>query len=361
MMRTIRWVAIAWLSASLGCGGGGNSAGTGGAGGGGAGGGGVGGQPPAPDMASGPPPAVLTPRNAVNLFLSGHSLINLDMPWNVQQVAMANGQMHHYNEQMGIGSNMATRIMGGNEQDAAGMRVTFQVLSEIRNAQTLPGGRKYDTLIITEASNISSQVRSSNTVGHSRSFYDALIASAPQGRVFLYDSWDASGGNIPGWVAKIRRDYLWYECVASAVNKDPARSSNPMLLLPAGMMLARAAEAVMAGQIPGVSSPAGLLLADGHHASDLGNYLLAITVYASIYGRTPEVAAVAPTTRFGRAYGLPGGAVAALRDLAWSTLGEFYRSGHNNRRSMAECRQRLAQMCDGTSICPQDVNRIFAD
>ena len=47
--------------------------------------------------------------------------------------------------------------------------------------------------------------------------------------------------------------------------------------------------------------------------------------------------------------------------VAWDTLGAFYRSGHNNRRSMAECRQRLGQMCDGTFVCPQDVNRIFAD
>jgi hypothetical protein len=137
-----------------------------------------------------------------------------------------------------------------------------------------------------------------------------------------------------------------------------------MLLMPAGMMLARVAEVIGAGQVPGVGSASALLSSDGHHASDLGNFLLAITTHAIIYGRMPESSAVVPAGRFGRAYtGLPGAAsMTSLRNLVWEMVTGFYRSGHNNRRTMADCRQRLIATCaSGSFVCTQDVNRTFAD
>jgi hypothetical protein len=347
--------------ASSGAGTGGVAAGSGG----GDGAGGAGGAATGSGGGGGPLPALLTPRTAANLFLSGHSLINLDMPWNVSQLATANGVTHFYNEQMGIGSNLALRATGGNEQDQKGERINFVPLDEVRSAMTLPGGRKYDTLIITEASEINNQVISADTVTHAAAFYDAMIAGNASGRVFLYDSWDNSAGNVPAWITKTRRDYMWYECVASAINKTPARARNPMVLLPAGMMMARAAEAIQAGQIPGLSAASAILHTDGHHASDLGNYMLAITVYAAIYGKMPETSMVTPTGRFGRAYtGLPGAAtITALRNLVWETLTTFYRTGHHNQRPMNECRQELAQRCGaiGTFVCNDRIKSVFAD
>jgi hypothetical protein len=299
-----------------------------------------------------------------NVFFSGHSLINLDMPWNVQQIAQANGHAHHYNSQIGIGANMALRLSGGNEQDATGERMTFKVLDEIRSARTLPGGRKYDTLVITEASPIPVTTLSSETVKHTAAFYDALVGGHPAGRVFLYDSWDAHQGDVPGWIDKTRKDHVWYDCIASWVNKQPGRS-NPLRLLPAGLMLARAAEAINKGEIPGLKSGDVLFNPDGHHASPLGNYLLAITVYTAIYGSKPELARVTPASRQGVAYaGLPGQpTLAALRDLVWDTLQALERGGHNNRRPMRECRERLVQRCGTVAkfVCENDVQRMFAD
>src|SRR5689334_20120310 len=50
-------------------------------------------------------PAPGTPRDAVNVFLSGHSGFGTIMPAMLDQIAEAAGRDHNYNLQMGIGSS----------------------------------------------------------------------------------------------------------------------------------------------------------------------------------------------------------------------------------------------------------------
>jgi hypothetical protein len=138
-----------------------------------------------------------------------------------------------------------------------------------------------------------------------------------------------------------------------------------MRLLPAGVMLARVAEVIQAGGVPGVKAASELFMPDGHHASPLGNYLLAMAVYCTIYERKPEIGNVRPTTRAGAPYaGLPGPAtLTALRDLVWQTVQAFQQDGQHNRRPMSECRKRLPEHCGtvGKFICSKDIGRLFAD
>jgi hypothetical protein len=315
------------------------------------------GQAPAP-VASGGKAA------ARNVFLSGHSLINLDMPWNVQQIAGANGHGHYYNAQIGIGANLQVRAAGGNEQDASGKKLTFKALDEIRSPKTVPAGGKYDALVITEASEIAHNTLFADSVKHATTFHAAMMAGNPQAQVFLYDSWDDTKKDVRAWITKTREDHHWYQCIASAVNKDPGRARNPIRLLPAGVMLARLAEAIEAGKVPGLKAPNVLFHSDGHHASHLGNYVLAMSVYSTLYGRKPELPPK-PTTRDGRPYdGLPPAAtLAALRDLVWTIAQDTERAGQKNRRAMAECRHDLPVRCGtmGRFVCRDRVNQVFAD
>lgn len=311
-------------------------------------------------------PVVAAPADGKVVFFSGHSLINLDMPWNVQQIAEANGRKYRYNAQMGIGANMKARLEGaGTAQQASGDDVDFKVLDEIRRPKTVPGAGKYDALVITEASEIASHIMFTDTVPNAAAFHKAMLAGSPAGQTWLYDSWDSSDGDVAAWLKRTRADHLWYQCVASAVNRDPATAKNPMRLLPAGVMLVTLGEAIQAGKVPGLKSASALLDRDGHHASNLGNYLLAITVYAALYGHKPDIAAVKPTSKFGKAYdGLPPAAtLAVLRDLIWDTLQAMEKAGPGNRRKLAECRQQLPSRCEPKAkyICNEKITSLFAD
>jgi hypothetical protein len=311
-------------------------------------------------------PVAAAPASGKVVFFSGHSLINLDMPWNVQQIAEANGRKHRYNSQMGIGANMKARLEGaGKSQQASGDDVDFKVLDEIRRPKTISGASKYDALVITEASEIASHIMFTDTVPNVAAFHKAMLAGNPAGQTWLYDSWDSGGGDVAACQKRTRADHLWYQCVASAVNRDPAAAKNPVRLLPAGMMLVHLGEAIQAGKVPGLKSASVLLDKDGHHASNLGNYLLAITVYSALYGHKPDIAAVKPTSKFGKAYdGLPPAAtLAVLRDLVWDTLQAIEKAGPGNQRKLAECRQQLPSRCEAKSkyICNEKINTLFAD
>ena len=117
--------------------------------------------------------------------------------------------------------------------------------------------------------------------------------------------------------------------------------------------------------ISGPSSVATGHTDDGHHPSDLGNYLLAMTLYMTAFGRLPETASAMPTARYGRPYtGLgTAAAITAIRNVVWENVMTFYRSGHRNRLPMGECRRQLPQHCgtvEATS-CNQAIDRIFVD
>jgi hypothetical protein len=310
--------------------------------------------------------AAAAPAASRTVFFSGHSLINLDMPWNVHQIARANRRPFLYNAQIALGANMKARLEGGgNEQQGDGEKLTFKVLDELRRLRTIPGVSRYDALVVTEASEIASQVLWTDTVQNAAAFHKALLAGNPEGEVWLYDSWDDTHGDVPAWMRKTRADHLWYQCVASWVNRDPAAGKRPMRLLPAGVMLVTVGEAIQAGKIPGLKSPKLLFDADGHHASNLGNYVLAMTVYAALYGHKPELTAVKPTGRFGKAYDdlPPAAALTALRDQVWDGLQAFERAGPGNRRSMAECRKQLPSRCEEKDrwACGDKLGKLFAD
>jgi hypothetical protein len=309
--------------------------------------------------------AAAAPATVRTVFFSGHSLINLDMPWNVQQIAKANGRRLQYNTQVGIGANMKARLEGGNEQQADGEKVTFKVLDELRRPRSIPGAAKYDALVVTEASEIASQILWTETQQNAANFHKALLAGNAEGEAWLYDSWDNNGGDVAAWMKKTRADHLWYQCVASWVNKDPAAAKRPLRLLPAGMMLVQVGEAIQAGKVPGLKSAKVLFDADGQHASNLGNYVLAMTVYAALFAHKPDLGAVKPAGRFGKAYDdlPPAATLAALRDQVWDGLQAFERAGAGNRRSMAECRKQLPSRCEAKDkhACNQGIDRLFVD
>jgi hypothetical protein len=138
-----------------------------------------------------------------------------------------------------------------------------------------------------------------------------------------------------------------------------------MWLLPAGLMMAAVAEAIEAGRVPDTTSATALFVDDGHHPSDLGNYLLAMTVYMAAFGRLPETVAAMPTARYGRPYAGLGTAatVTAIRNVAWENLTTFYRSGQGNHLPMSECRRQLPERCGTVEAgsCNEAINRIFVD
>src|SRR5690606_22253755 len=126
------------------------------------------------------------PLDAVSVYLSGHSLFNLEMPRLLAQIAEAQGKTHHYNLQMGIGSNMSWRLSGqGTEQDRDGNSIDYDVGVEIAQATTTDDSH-YDALMVTEAVDIFDQLLFSQTLPSLATYYGFLVGAVPDARVFFY-------------------------------------------------------------------------------------------------------------------------------------------------------------------------------
>lgn len=81
-----------------------------------------------------------------------------------------------------------------------------------------------------------------------------------------------------------RHKALWEEKV-DAINA--AYPQHPdMQIIPTGQVLLRVNEAIIAGDVPGITN-IEQLFSDNIHMNDVGNYLVALTHFAIIYNRSP--------------------------------------------------------------------------
>lgn len=293
------------------------------------------------------------PVTEVNVFYSGHSLVNLDLPRMLDQIALDLGLDHRYNLQMGIGSNMQWRLTtpeDGQNRDG-NAPLGFSILTEIPDAQTI-AGEKYDTLVVTEAVPVFDHLLWSESIANTRQFYDLILASPSAERLELYEVWPAvEGGDFTAWRAQVATDRVIWDCIASRVNSDPRSGRHPVLVLPGGEALAELVAAVENGSVAGIAS-ADELFADDIHLSNLGNYFMALVHTAMLYRTPPTEAPTVITDPWGTEYpGLPSTATAeALAGLAWEVV-DRHLGRPEPRLDTGTCFELIRPRCDGNAYC----------
>jgi hypothetical protein len=317
---------------------------------------------PAPSSAAAPIGALPGSRDRANVFLSGHSAFGLIMPAMLDQIARNEGRAHAYNLQMGIGSSMRWRLSGkGSEQDRDGKARTLDVHDELPNPKTIGSGQRYDTLVVTEAGPVISQIMHGDSVGQLRAFHALLAQSDPKGTAYFFDTWEKVDA-VDGWLATTRKKQVLWQCIADAANRAPELAKSPIRMLPAGLSLARAVEAAHKGELPGIA-PEDFFVPppDRHHLSILGHFYMALTLYSSLYGRPVERAPLSFTTPQGTQSGFVSQENATrLQSIAWDAVRQFY-AKPPAPRSMASCRAEVSKVgCDGAD-CTRKVDEVFKD
>jgi hypothetical protein len=292
----------------------------------------------------------------VNVYLSGHSLFNLEMPALLAQIAAGQGKTHRYNVQIGNGSTMKMRLSGGGtEQDRNGDVINYSVADEIREANTIDAPH-YDALMVTEAVDIFDHLLYSDSIANLGAFYDILVGEVPDARVFFYDSWDSvgvGGGSYASWIAHTRAEFEIWACIVTKVNE--ARPANPIRPIPGGVLLSDVVEAAEAGEIPGIG-PVDLFDPDGHHLSPLGNYVIALGQFAVLYRDTPFGS---PTQYAGlnQAVSVASDAAAALEQQVWASV-QAFEDATQTLPDVESCRATVSSYCN-SAYCQGLVADLF--
>ena len=145
----------------------------------------------------------------------------------------------------------------------------------------------YDAVVLTEAVEIKDSIRYSAPADYLHRFADLAWQHEPATRVYLYETWHETH-DPEGWYTRIDRDLGLYwegEILRRAIAYDDAR--RPIYVIPGGQVMAAVAREIEARDGVGPLQSLDDLFGDYIHLSDYGTYLIALTHYAVLYGRSP--------------------------------------------------------------------------
>ncbi len=254
-----------------------------------------------------PPPAL---ERGLKVYHLGHSLVGRDMPAMLQQLA---GEGHDYGVQLGWGTSLKQHLAGPKEIYGFAAENAHPRFVPLEDALRDPS---YDVLVLTESVDLRDAITYQDSTKAVTELVTKALAANPDLSIALYETWHSQ--DHADWLERIPKDrnQMWEPALlAPAIRAAGA----PVRLVPAGSVLARlvgALEAEGAGQFSRKD-----LFSDDIHLNDLGNYLVALTHYASLYGRSPEGLPHQLRRADGTAAEAPSAALAAqMQRVVWEVV-----------------------------------------
>jgi hypothetical protein len=221
------------------------------------------------------------PSGGLRGFHIGHSLVGRDMPAMLAQLADGNSA---YESQLGWGTSL--RAHWDREEPIKGFE-TENAHPRYRDAHDALASGEYDALILTEMVEIRDAIAYLDSWDFLRRWTTEARASNPAIRIYLYETWHET--NDPeGWLDRIDADLnrYWLDSILRPALTETG-GTDPIYIIPGGQVMAaflRAAEA--RGGLEDVSGVGDLML-DRIHFNDIGAYLVALTHFSVLFGRSP--------------------------------------------------------------------------
>ena len=258
---------------------------------------------------------LVPPKGPLITYHLGHSLVGRDMPAMLAQLAG-----HAYHSQLGWGASLGDhwtgKINGFAEESA------HPAHRPVREA--LASG-EYGAVIFTEMVELKDAIRHHDSAARLADWAIFARNTCPDVRLYLYETWHKL--NDPaGWLARIDNDLapLWE---GQILRPAMARAGAVIHVIPAGQVMAAAVRKAEAGDVPGITSGQAFF-ADDIHLSDLGNWLVAMTHFATLYHRMP-LGFPAQLKRADGSLATPPGpdAVPILQKVVWQVVTGYPASG----------------------------------
>lgn len=264
-----------------------------------------------------PPPDAVVPARVYHI---GHSLVGRDMP---AMLAALGG--HGYESQLGWGAHLRQHWepdvpVNGFEAENAHPRY--------RDAHEAVGSGDYAALVLTEAVEIRDTIKSHAPELYLKNWATRAWAANPETRVYFYETWHRLDGD-EDWLERLDADLGRYwegAILRRALAYEGAR--RPIYVIPGGQVMAAVVRTAEAGDGIGPIRTRADLFSDAIHFNDYGAYLMALTHYAVLYGRSP----VGLPHDMTRADGTPAqdmGADAArrLQEIVWEVVTSLPQTG----------------------------------
>lgn len=221
------------------------------------------------------------PDGPLQVYHLGHSLVGPYMPVMLRQLA---GDGHGFNSQLGWGSPLQQHwepdmaINGFEESNGP---------PDYRDAKEALASGDYDAVVLTESVEIRDAIKYHASHDYLRRWAAAAWDGNPDARVYLYETWH-NLDDPDGWLNRLDTDLSTYwetEILKRALSHEEV--DKPIYVIPAGQVMAAFVRKVEAAGGIGPIRDRNDLFDDTIHFSHFGGYLVALTHYAVLYGRSP--------------------------------------------------------------------------
>jgi hypothetical protein len=254
---------------------------------------------------------LVPPDGPLSVYHLGHSLVG-----------------HDYASQLGWGASLKNHwdgeVPGFVEENG---HPQFQGATEATNYGN------YDAVIFTEMVELRDAIRSHDSAKSLANWAAMTRTATPFARLYLYETWHRLD-DPAGWLERIDGDLanLWEgELLRPAMARNRVGT---IYVIPGGQVLAAAVRRVEDGQVPGLTRREDLFAraADGRtdpiHLNDIGNYVIALTHYATLYHRSPVGLPHDLTRADGTAMTpMPPDAARALQKVVWTVVTRYPPTG----------------------------------
>ncbi|MDF2177452.1 hypothetical protein P2G88_04230 [Aliiglaciecola sp. CAU 1673] len=269
--------------------------------------------------------AFAAPVEEAKAVFVGHSLINYEMPHMLAQMATSQGLSLHKAVQVNNGTPLRVNWETCHSEDFQGRWPPQDFACDA--IESVSGENAYDVLVVTDANN---SIHSNHVWNHTQvyleQFTELLLSKNPQGRSFLFTSWEGLYYHNGEWLDAVNAELAEYEEIAAeaeALSAERGRHAN-IQVIPVNLALKTLIHQIEQGQIAGLENRTDLF-SDAVHMNATGNYFVAAVVYSAIYGQSPEGA----STRMLDAWGnvlldMPVEQARILQTLAWDVVAEYY-------------------------------------
>ncbi len=265
----------------------------------------------------------LPPREGpLSVYHLGHSLVGRDMPAMLAQLGDAG---HSYALQLGWGTSLKEHWEPGLEING------FEAENDtphFRPAREAIGSGDYDAVVLTEMVELRDAIKYHDSARYLSKWADLARGGSDETRVYLYETWHRLD-DPEGWLSRLDSDpeTLWKNKLLLP-DLAAGGATRPIRVIPAGQVIAAVVRAVeAAGGVDNITGRDDLFARDEAggvdkiHLGDLGTYLVALTHYAVLYGRSPEGLPRQLTRADGSAATAPGPEAARLMQrIVWQTV-----------------------------------------
>ncbi|WP_347268617.1 hypothetical protein [Paracoccus sp. (in: a-proteobacteria)] len=222
------------------------------------------------------------PTGPLRVFQLGHSLVGRDMAAMLAQLAG-----HDYALQLGWGTALREHFQG---PEAISGFAEENATPHYRDAHQALASGDYDAFVMTEMVRLKDALLYKESREYAANWAAEAVAGNPQVQIFLYETWHALDDQ-PDWLARLPDDLdgMWSQVLWPAARA----AKRPVWLIPAGQVMAAVVREAEEKGIAELTSreqlfarnPDGTL--DTIHPGHLGLYLVALTHYAVLYGKSP--------------------------------------------------------------------------